>query len=346
MSVADTITINGTLYKVVREADNPDAVTLGQLCKKFLANKQRRSDAGEITPRMVVDYSYTCANLIKAIGANRKITSIRPEDFDKLLADYAADKSIYSVANLVQRTRTLFKFAFDSYLIDKPVRFGVEFKKPPKRMFRKKRVERGPRMFTAEQIRAILDMANPAIKAMTLLGINCGFGNHDCSKLTFGAIDFATGWIDFPRPKTYVGRRIPIWPETVEAIEAYLPHRQRPKKKAHRELIFITIHGSPWYRDNGSCSQPITSQFRKYLERLGIYRKGVSFYTLRHVFETVAGECKDQVAVNAVMGHVDESMAATYRESISDERLRDATDFVRRWLFPEKFAQEQGRATT
>ena len=58
-----------------------------------------------------------------------------------------------------------------------------------------------------------------------------------------------------------------------------------------------------------------------------------SFYGLRHSFETIGGEAKDQVAVDAIMGHADESMSAVYREWISDERLKAVTEHVRMWLF-------------
>lgn len=58
-----------------------------------------------------------------------------------------------------------------------------------------------------------------------------------------------------------------------------------------------------------------------------------SQYALRHTFATMAGECCDQVAVNCIMGHADDSMAANDHEGISDGRLQDASNTVRSWLF-------------
>lgn len=78
----------------------------------------------------------------------------------------------------------------------------------------------------------------------------------------------------------------------------------------------------------------INLEFNKLLRSLKLKRHGVAFYALRHTFETVAGESQGQVAVNAIMGHVDESMAGLYREGISDERLQAVVDTVRAWLFP------------
>jgi integrase len=63
-------------------------------------------------------------------------------------------------------------------------------------------------------------------------------------------------------------------------------------------------------------------------------RPGRSFYALRHTFETIGGESRDQVAVDAIMGHVDSSMAGHYRQRISDERLTAVAECVRTWLFP------------
>ena len=69
------------------------------------------------------------------------------------------------------------------------------------------------------------------------------------------------------------------------------------------------------------------------LDKLGFYRAGLGFYTLRHVFETIAGESRDQVAVDHIMGHARNDMASVYRERISDERLIAVVEHVRHWLY-------------
>ncbi len=82
-------------------------------------------------------------------------------------------------------------------------------------------------------------------------------------------------------------------------------------------------------------SSPLCFKVRKLLRNLGVNgRRGLGFYTLRHVFRTVADESKDQVAVDAIMGHSRGDMASVYRERISDERLKAVTDYVHAWLFP------------
>jgi integrase len=73
---------------------------------------------------------------------------------------------------------------------------------------------------------------------------------------------------------------------------------------------------------------------RKVLQDLGINgRKGLGFYTIRHTFRTVADETKDSVACDAIMGHETPHISSVYRETISDSRLREVADHVRRWLF-------------
>ena len=68
--------------------------------------------------------------------------------------------------------------------------------------------------------------------------------------------------------------------------------------------MFVTKRRQCWFKESGK-SNPISSAFKKLAEKRGIYRDGLNFYGLRHAFETIAGDSKDQVAVNYVMGHAD-----------------------------------------
>ncbi len=75
-----------------------------------------------------------------------------------------------------------------------------------------------------------------------------------------------------------------------------------------------------------------------------MHRPGLNFYALRHTFETVGGESRDQVAVDHVMGHAREDMASVYREKVSDERLKAVADHVRAWLFPRRRGKSKAGA--
>src|SRR5207237_6957752 len=107
--------------------------------------------------------------------------------------------------------------------------------------------------------------------------------------------------------------------------------------------VFLTVRGHSWH--TGTTDNPLSNAVAKLLRSLGINgRKGLNFYTLRHVFRTVADEAKDQPAADFIMGHEVPHMSAVYRESISDARLKAVTDHVRTWLFAgPKSAVESGQ---
>ena len=211
-----------------------------------------------------------------------------------------------------------------------PIRYGPGFQRPSKKTLRLERAKQGPRMFEAHELRAILNAAGVPLKAMILLGVNCGFGNSDCGTLPLAAIDLDGARLNHARPKTGIGRRVPLWPETVQALKEALAKRPTPKQEANAGLVFVTQRGLSWAKD--TADNPITKETRKLLDSLDINGHR-NFYALRHTFETIGGEAKDQVAVDAIMGHADPSMGAHYRERISDERLRAVTNHVRQWLF-------------
>ena len=101
----------------------------------------------------------------------------------------------------------------------------------------------GQRMFEKNEILAMLDAAGAHLKAMILLGINCGFGNADCGALPMSSLDLGRGLVEFPRPKTGIERRCPLRPETIEALGNSLEAPAQPKDQQDAHFVFITKYG-------------------------------------------------------------------------------------------------------
>jgi len=125
-----------------------------------------------------------------------------------------------------------------------------------------------------------------------------------------------------------------LWPETVKALRAAIADRTEPRDPADRDLVFITKYGRAWRKDS-SRNSPLSHEFAKLLEKLGIKRPGLNFYALRHTLQTIGEGAGDHVALGRVMGHAASSidMASVYRERIDDDRLVQVTNHVRSWLF-------------
>ncbi len=318
-----------------------DSVTLSDLINTFLHGKQLQVDSGEMKQLTWDTYDRTCGSLIKFFGRSRAVVDLRPDDFARYRAECAKTQGPGTIGGTVIRARTIFKWGYDNDLLDTPVRFGTGFSRPPLKVMRKAKREGGSKMIEAEEIRKLLAVARQPLKAMILLGINCGFGQTDVASLPLEAIDMDGGWIDFNRPKTETSRRCPLWPETVAAIREALEIRKKPASPAERPLAFLTHHGHQWIRHQHSekgttyYNDYVAAEYSKLLAGLGLKRRG-SFYNLRHAFRTVADASLDRPAIDAIMGHVDPSMAGYYRERISGERLRAIADLVHSWLWPKE----------
>jgi integrase len=309
-----------------------DALTVKDAANAFLNHKKALLDSGELSPRTWGEYKAACDLLVKHCGKQRVVADLGPDDFAALRKKMARRWGPVRLGNEIQRTRSVFKHALDAGLIDTPVRFGPGFARPAKKVLRLERARRGARMFEADELRRLLDAAGPQLRAMILLGVNCGFGNADVGTLPLSALDLERGWVTFPRPKTGIGRRCALWPETVAALRAAGASRPEPKNAGYAGLVFLTRFGGRWF--TGTTTNPLSAEVRKLLDALGINGHR-NFYALRHTFETVGGEALDQVAVDFIMGHARENMASVYRERISDARLKAVTDHVRAWLFPQ-----------
>jgi integrase len=212
-------------------------------------------------------------------------------------------------------------------------------------VLRLEKAKKPARLFSADEVRRMLQQAKPQLRAMILMGINCALGNSDIGQLPITAIDLDKRILDYPRPKTGIDRRCILWPETVEALRAVLANRKQPVGAEDRGLVFITRYAHRFIRvqegqkkrkDGKKLTSAIDAiglEFGKLLDALGIERQGVGFYALRHTFRTVADDAGDQRAIDRVMGHHRETdIANVYRHGIPDERLRKVSDHVRAWL--------------
>jgi integrase len=336
---------DAALEKYLREKDDlhagkrprPDAedqVEVVDVCNAFLIEKQSAVDAGELSPRTFEDYQEACDAIVAHFGKGRVASDLRPDEFAALRKKLAKRWGPHRLGKVIQCIRCVFKHAFEAELIEKPVRYGPGFNRPTKKTLRLHKAAQGPKLFTSSEIHGLLGAAGVQVRAMILLGINCGFGNNDCATLPLSALDLDGGMVDFPRPKTGIVRRCSLWPETVEALRTAITQRPEPKNQEDAGLVFITTHGHNW----GQRSTTITHEMTKLLGKLGI-NSHRNFYTLRHTFRTVADETRDQIACDRAMGHETPHMSSVYRERISDERLKAVSDHVRKWLFMPRVAQ-------
>jgi integrase len=346
-------------------SDDVDACTFRALANLFLESKRNKIATGELSALSYRDYYRSCKRLIDHFGADRRVDDLRAVDFELFRAKLAAGRNkkpwnTTTLGNEVNRIRVILKYASDQRLIPQPIHFGQSFDRPSKKAQRKVRNEAGPRVFSREDILTILDALDgkpvtvegqgepikfkpaPQLKAMALLGLNAGLGVTDCANLSETHIDLESGWLDYPRVKTETPRRAPLWPETLEALQTVLDKRKRPLLSADDGIVFLTRTRRRWVRTKPGKTpeknlhlNAISHAFGKVLHALNINsRKGRGFYTLRRQFEIVAGGSLDQVCVDAIMGHIDGTSAAVYRQGvISEERYHAVINHVRGWLF-------------
>ena len=99
--------------------------------------KKRKVDSGELGIETFADYNRATDRIISAFGKSRLVDDLASDDFEAMLASMTETWGPHRIEKFVQCVKTVFKYAFDSGLIDRPVRLGPEFKKPSADVFRK-----------------------------------------------------------------------------------------------------------------------------------------------------------------------------------------------------------------
>jgi integrase len=267
--------LHGSNYNSQRPVG--DSMTLKQLCDMFLKYQLTKVKANAITAQHYNDQISSLNMLMSFLGQRRSIKDISTLDLQnykrKLQKHY--NKSSHRLNLHISNLKTLFHWAKKNDILQRIPNIDA--------VSRSKIVNRQRRIFTHEEINKLLAVADTQMKAMIWLGLNCGFGCTDCSDLQWKNLDFTNARVEFPRGKTGVPRDLPLWSETIDALEAV------PKKG---KLVFYTTRGNPFVRDavkidaNGNekyCPiNSIATKFARLIKKAGLdVPKGTGFYSLR-----------------------------------------------------------------
>ena len=117
-----------------------DGLIIQYLCNRYLTAKKILLDNGELRPHTFQSYFRSCRNIVDAFGKSRLVDDLASDDFERLRASLAETRGPVSLGNEVRQIRMVFKYAYDAGLTDRPVRYGLAFKMPSKRILREARL--------------------------------------------------------------------------------------------------------------------------------------------------------------------------------------------------------------
>jgi integrase len=296
--------------------------TLADVLNSFLNRNLRRMEDGEIAERTFNEYKATCDVIESTFGKSRAFETLTHDDLGRLrsiLGKSGKGKRVSPVTH--KRLLTFARMVF--YHANERMGFSVRYKEPleppPARLLREARNKIGAKLFAPNEILTLVKNAEPELAAMIYLGINAGFGNEDCRKISIEDIDLVNGFHNFARPKTGVMRRCPLWGDSCSALALVIQDRTSGR-----------VFRRTWNR------HVLGRAFKKLAEDCEVYREGIStFYTLRRTFETIATTADvNQAVIDHIMGHAPKAgdMSAVYRQRVFDDSLRRCTDHVLEWL--------------
>lgn len=309
------------------------SITVSRLCDHFLHSRRQMADRGDLSERTWNDYFEAGKSLSAFFGPARTAMSLTPRDFSRFRESFPSTWGSVRINNAIVRVSAIINFAWKEGHVAAPIQTGIGFSRVSQKRLRKERAAKDDKFFEAAEILQLLDIASPQMKAMILLGVNAGYGNADCGRLTRDMV--ADGWIESHRSKTGIWRAAELWPETIEALAAVLEKPRKNVPDEYADLVFLTRYRKPWWVD-GASGDPISKEFTKLRNTAGVFRAGVGFYSLRHVTQTIGEQAvNNALAIKILMGHSDNSISAEYREKFDREPIRIACNHIRQWLFAE-----------
>jgi len=292
-------------------------MTLKQLCDMYLKYQYSKLQANDLTASHHNEQIGSLNKLMAFMGQSRKINSISTLDLQNYKRKL--QKSYGSVCRLnlhISIMKALFHWARKNDILENIPNIDA--------ISRGKIIHQERFTFNSEQITQVLSVADVKMQAMIWLGLNCGFGCTDCAELKWADLDLVNDRVNLPRRKTGISRDLPLWPETVDALE---------KIPRIGKLVFYTSRGNPYIQTllksdgngNGKYTtlNAITTKFSRLIRKSGLdVPKGTGFYSLRRTAATFAARSGDPFAVQRLLGHADLQMATRYVQDVSEQTDR------------------------
>ncbi|MEA2708129.1 MAG: hypothetical protein QOF78_730 [Phycisphaerales bacterium] len=345
--------------------------TVGDLVTRYLAQRWLDAKAGTLAKVTYGHYNRELRAFAAWVKEATPVAALKPEHFGGYAAQLIEKRKILarSRKRITADIKACFRWGAGNGHCPLP-NFGTSFKSPSttKESIRKEKARAGladysDRIVTGEEIDKLLKLSQPNMKAIILLGINCGLGPADIGRLRWRNIDLATGKLNYPRHKTGNDRIGYLWKRTREALNNLLkPKHGHPLKWTKAEfdqhgqdaLVFVTKKRRPYYREveivkdgrvaGVKIENAVSITFGRSAKKARL--KGVTFYRLRHTFKTLGKKAKDRDALNLCMGHKANSVEAGYdHEVISFKRVRRVAIKVKSRLWPKPKGQESANGT-
>lgn len=321
----------------------PDAYTVHDLVMRYYDERKIDHANGTIGDDQISSIGRSLRHVLQTIDGKRLAESLRPDDFNALanvLAKFGQSQQRGRALNIM----AMFKHAASEEWIARVPNFGKRLK-----AISETKSEVLPKhIWTAEECRAILaaieakaeshkklrsDLVGSyrQLYALTLLGLNGGFGMKELAALKVSNV--RGDMIESIRAKTKVQHRVPLWPETLAAMQPWL------KDRKPGDLLFRTHRGHALTRTKMKGRKVVTvdgpgATFAKVVKEIGLKRSGHGFYLLKHTHRSASGGAGDESAADILVGHRLPAMRAVYQQ-VSVDRIRKVSEHIRSWLFSQ-----------
>lgn len=318
-------------------------ITLGELCSRYIAAKQRDYERGALTYASVRTIFQATNRLLKFFGENCLVVTMGPDHFSRAAEEILKTRTSVGLANEIRYWRGVFSWGrTNGFLFQVPTygdAFKIERKAERLKRENRNRKEQGKlatlKTFDRDEILRMLEVADPVVSAWIWLGINCALGQHDIALLTESEFEVTDDgvWYSDCRLKTGIPRESFVWDETFEAVNDAYKCRPDAAREEHECRIFLTNKGYLWVTP--SSSTHFRKSFSQTMRAAKCEVRQRGFYALRHTFRTVAEQIGDMNAARIVMGHALTGMEEFYVHEFSRERIQKVCMHVREWLFTE-----------